>query len=178
MAQASLASAGGDQFTVGKPGQIADLENSQIITKQNSTATVIDFGVAAFWDTADADGSCRVQTGASDFCLGITVAEPLMVASSDGLDTVNYARYANVPILIDGTIYVQFAEATLAQDEVVAILGGGAGNTSPGALGGVHGGAVSTTRLLVPGAVILDTVASGGIGRVRIKTVGNVRTTT
>ena len=58
MAQATLTTVGGDQFTVGKPGQIADLENSQTITKQNSTATVIDFGVAAFWDTGDADGSC------------------------------------------------------------------------------------------------------------------------
>lgn len=178
MAQATLTTCGGDLFTVGKPGQIADLENAQIVTKQNSTATVIDFGVAAFWDTGDADGSCRVQTGASDFCLGITVAEPLMVASSDGLDTVNYARYANVPILIDGTIFVQAAEATRAQDEVLALASGGAGNTSPGALGAIVGGAISSTRLLVPGAVWLDTVTSGSIGRVRIKSVGLARTTT
>ena len=178
MAQATLTTVGGDQFTVGKPGQPADLQNSQIITRQNSTATVIDFGVAAFWDAGDADGSCRVQTGSTDQCLGLTVAEPLMVASSDGLDTVNYARYANVPIMIDGPLYVQVAENTRAEDEVVAILGGGAGNTSPGALGGIAGGAVSGTRLLVPGAKWLTTALSGGIGKVQIKTVGNVRATT
>jgi hypothetical protein len=178
MAQATLTTCGGDLLTVGKPGQIADLENAQIMTRQNSTATVLDFGVAAFWDTGDADGSCRVQTGSSDFFVGLTVAEPLMVASSDGLDTVNYGQYANVPLMIDGVMYVQVAETTRAQDEVVAILGGGSGNTSPGALGGVAGGAVSGTRLLVPGAVWMTTTTSGGIGKVRIKTVGNVRTTT
>jgi hypothetical protein len=178
MAKASLLTVGGDLFTVGKPGQIADLESSQIITKQNAQTGIIDFGVGVFWDTGDVDGSCRPQTGSGDFCLGISVAEPLMVASTDGLDTVNYAQWSNVPVLIDGTIYVQAAEATRAQDEVVAILAGGAGNTAVGALGGVQGGAVSSTRLLVPGAIWLDSVASGAIGRVRIKTVGNVRTTT
>jgi hypothetical protein len=75
-------------------------------------------------------------------------------------------------------VFVQAAEAVLAQDEVLALLTGGAGNTAVGALGSVHGGAVSSTRLLVPGAIWVDTTASGAIGRVRIKTVGNVRTTT
>jgi hypothetical protein len=178
MAQATLSTVGGDQFTVGKPGQIADLESAQIITKINGQATAIDFGVAAVWDTGDGDGTCRVQNSGSDFILGITVAEPLFAASSDGLTTVNYVQYKSVPILIDGVIFVQAAEATLAQDEVISITGGGAGNTSAGALGSVHSGAVSSTRLLVPGAVWLDTTASGAIGRVRIKTVGNVRTTT
>lgn len=172
MAQATLTTCGGDLFTLGKPGQIADLQNCKTLTRQNSQATVIDFGVAAFWDTGDADGSCRVQNAAGDFFVGLTVAEPLMVASSDGLDTVNYARYANVPLLIDGAMYVQTAEAVVAQDEVLAIRGGGAGNTSPGALGGLTGGAVSATRLLVPGAVWLTTTVSGGIGKVQISTVG------
>lgn len=176
MAQATLTTCGGDLLTIGKPGQIADLENSKTITRQNSTATAIDFGVAAFWDTGDADGSCRVQTGASDFCLGITVAEPLMVAATDGFDTVNYAQYVNVPILIDGPVYVQVAENVRAQDEVIAILAGGSGNTSPGALGGIQGGALSSSRLLVPGAVWLTTTTSGNIGKLRISTVGNVRT--
>jgi hypothetical protein len=178
MAQATLTTAGGDLLTVGNPGQIADLESAQVVTKQNSQTGTIDFGVAVFWDTGDADGSCRPQNGASDFCLGISVREPLMVASTDGLTTVNYAKNANVPVMIDGTIFVQAAEAVRAGDEVIAILAGGAGNSSPGALGSIAGGATSSSRLLVPGAVWVDTVASGAIGRVRIKTVGNVRTTT
>jgi hypothetical protein len=172
MAQASLLTCGGDLLTIGKPGQRADLENSKTITRQNSQATAIDFGVAAFWDTGDADGSCRIQNSATDFFVGLTVAEPLMVASTDGLTTVNYAQYANVPLLIDGAMYVQTAEAVVAQDEVIAIRAGGAGNTSPGALGGLTGGAISATRLLVPGAVWLTTTASGGIAKLRISTVG------
>ena len=176
MAQATLTTAGGDLFTVGKPGQIADLVGAQVLTRQNSLATALDFGVAAFWDTADADGSCRVQTGANDFFVGLTVAEPLMVASSDGLDTVNYTQFQNVPLLIDGTMYVQVAENVRAQDEVMAILAGGAGNSSPGALGGLQGGAASASRLILPGSVWLTTTASGGIGKVRVKTAGAART--
>ena len=176
MAQATLTTVGGDLLTIGKPGQRADMLTSGTVTKQNSTATAIDFGVAVFWDTGDADGSCRVQTGANDFCLGLSVAEPLMVAATDGFDTVNYAQWANVAVLIDGALYVQTAEAVRAQDDVIAILAGGAGNTSPGALGGIQGGAASSSRLILPGCVWLTTTVSGGIGKVQISTVGNVRT--
>jgi hypothetical protein len=173
-----LTTCGGDTFTAGVPGQIADLESAQIITRINGQSGAIDFGVAAGWNTGDADGSCRAITTAS-FLLGITAREPLFAASADGLTTVNYTQYKSVPILIDGEIFVQAAEATLAQDEVIAITdGSGTGNTATGALGAIHSGALSSVRLLVPGAVWLDTVASGAIGRVRIKTVGNVRTTT
>lgn len=178
MPQATLLTTGGDLLIAGIPGQIADLESAQVRTRQNSQTGTIDFGVAVFWDTGDADGSCRPQNGASDFCVGISVREPLMVASTDGNTTVNYAKNANVPILEDGVIFVQAAEAVRAQDEVMALLSGGGGNSSAGALGSIAGGAASSSRLLVPGAVWLDTTASGGIGRVRIKTVGNVRTTT
>lgn len=177
MPQATLTTCGGDLLTLGKPGQRADLENSTTVTRQNTLATVIDFGVAVFWDTGDVDGGCRVQTGANDFFLGLSVAEPLMAASTDGLDTVNYAQYANVPVMIDGALYVQTAEAVRAQDEVMGLLTGGAGNSSPGALGGLLGGAASSSRLILPGCVWLTTTVSGGIGKVRIKTVGAVRTT-
>jgi len=178
MAQATLTTVGSDLLTAGMPGQIADLETAQVITRQNSQSTAIDFGVAAVWDTGDADNTCRVQNSSADFILGITVREPLFAASADGLTTVNYAQYKAVPILTDGRIFVQAAEATRAQDEVISITGGGAGNSSAGALGAIVGGATSSTRLLVPGSVWLTTTVSGGIGVVQIKTVGNVRTTT
>jgi hypothetical protein len=175
MAQATLTTVGGDLFTVGKPGQRADLQNSRIVTRQNGQVATLDFGVAAFWDTGDADGSCRVQNSATDLFVGLTVAEPLMVASSDGLDTVNYAQYANVPLLVEGPLYVQVAENVLAQDAVVAIRAGGGGNSAAGALGSQVTGATSATRLLVPGAVWLTTTLSGNIGKVLITTVGNAR---
>lgn len=178
MGQATLATTGGALLTAGIPGQIADLESAQVITRINKASTAIDFGVAAVWDTADADDTCRVQNSSADFVLGITVRQPLFAASADGLTTVNYAQYKAVPILIDGVVFAQCAEATRAQDEVISITGGGAGNTAAGALGAIVGGATSSTRLLVPGAMWLDTLTSGAVGRVRIKTVGNVRTTT
>ncbi|MES2339309.1 MAG: hypothetical protein V4537_14540 [Pseudomonadota bacterium] len=178
MAQATLTTCGGDTLTAGIPGQIADLESAQVITRQNSASAAIDFGVAATWATGDADHTCKPQSASTDFVLGITVREPLFAASADGLTTVNYVQYANVPILIDGVIFVQAAEAVRAQDEALSITGGGAGNTAAGALGSRNGGAASSTRLVVPGTTWLDTVASGGIGRVRIKTTGAPRTTT
>jgi hypothetical protein len=178
MAQATLTTVGSDVLTAGMPGQIADLESAQVITRQNGQAAAIDFGVAAVWDTGDADNTCRVQNSSSDFILGITVREPLFAATADGLTTVNYAQFKAVPILTDGRIFIQAAEAVRAQDEVISITGGGAGNSAAGALGSIKGGATSATRLLVPGAVWLTTTASGDIGEVQIKTVGNVRTTT
>lgn len=178
MAQATLTTVGSDLLTAGVPGQIASLEDTTIVTRINGQSAAIDFGVAAVWDTADADGSCRVQNSSADFVLGITVREPLFAATADGLTTVTYAQYKSVPIMVQGAVFVKFAEAVRAGDEALSITGGGAGNSAAGALGSRNGGATSSTRLVVPGTMILDTAASGAIGRVRITTVGAARTTT
>lgn len=180
MAQASLSTTGGALLAAGIPGQVADLEVAQIISRINSQSTAIDFGVAAFWAVADDVESCRVQHASTDLFLGITVRHPTMTSSSDAdtLSTVNYALGKAVPILVDGVAFVQAAETVKARQQAYALQSGGAGNSAPGALGSIEGGAVSSTRLALLNVVWLDNVTSGGIGRVRVKGIGDYTTAT
>ncbi len=171
-----LLSVGGDTLDIGFEGQVIDQENSQIDTFTNTGAAALDFGILAVRDTADR--SCKQMAADTDLQLGITVRNPLKPASTDGNNTVNYAQYALVPVLRDGVIVVRAAEAVRRGDQVLAITAGGAGNTNLGSFGGSKGGAAGAGRVDVPNAVWEDTVASGALGRIRIKSVGTRRTTT
>lgn len=178
---ATLATAGGAQFTAGNAGQIADEDEAQVSTRVNQNATAIDFGVAVAIDVSSVDQGCKPWDSDSAKFAGISVRRPIMPASSDGF-TVNYPQYETVPLLRDGTIYVQSAEAVRAGDQVLIITAGGSGsgNATAGALGGSKGGVAGTGRIALPGmdGIWLDTTAAGGIGRVRIKSNAGVRTTT
>ena len=180
MSQATLSTTGGALLSEGIPGQIADVETAQIISRVNSQATAIDFGVAVFWAVADDPGTCRVQHASTDLFTGISVRHPTMTSSSDAdtLSTVNYAQNKPVPLLIDGAVFCQAAETVKARQQCYAIQGGGAGNSAAGALGSIEGGATSATRLAVLNAVWLDNVTSGGVGKVRVKSIGDYTTAT
>lgn len=171
-----LTTVGGDQFEIGWEGQVIDQEPSQIDTFINTGSAALDFGILAVRDTADR--SCKQMAADADLQLGIVVRNALMPATTDGNNTVNYAQYASVPVLRDGVIVVRAAEAVRRGDQVLAITAGGSGNSNPGAFGGSKGGAAGSGRVDVPGAVWEDTVASGKLGRIRIKSVGTRRTTT
>lgn len=154
------------------PGQVATQEFSQTGTLINSGSNPIDFGVAVARDTTDATGrSCKKIAADGDLIEGITTMSSLLnPASTDGLNTVNYPEGESVGILYDGQIGAVAVEAVQGGDEVISITAQG------GALGGTHSGAVGSGRVLVPGARWMQDVASGGIGRIRIKSVGAVRT--
>jgi hypothetical protein len=175
---ASLASAGGAQFTPGNAGQIADQDEAQVATHINQSSTAIDFGVAVARDTT-VDNGCKPWSGDSDYFLGVSVRNPIAPAATDGY-TVSFPQYATVPVLKDGVIYVQAAEAVRAGDQVLIITAGGSGNGTAGAFGGSKGGVAGSGRVAIPGmnGIWVDTVASGGIGRIRIKSTGTARTTT
>ncbi len=171
-----LETVGGAQFNAGYPGQIADGEPVQIDSYTNSGSTALDFGIVAVRDTND--GTCKVMAADTDQILGIIVRHPTMTADSTG--AVKYAQYGSVPIMRDGVIFVKAAEAVRRGDQVLVLTAGGAGNTAAGALGGSKGGVAGSGRVAIPGmnAVWEDTVASGAVGRIRIKTTGTARTTT
>ena len=171
-----LTSVGGDTLDIGFEGQVIDQEPSQIATFTNSGSTALDFGILAVRDTND--GTCKVMAADTDLQLGIVVRNPLKPASTDGNNTVNYKQYDSVPVLFDGVIVVRAAEAVRGGDQVLAITAGGSGNSNAGAFGGSKGGVAGSGRVDVPGAVWMDTVASGALGRIRIKQVGTRRTTT
>lgn len=171
-----LTTVGGDTFDIGFEGQVIDEESSQIDSFTNTGSLAMDFGVLAVRDTSDR--TCKQMAADADLQLGIVVRNPLRPASTDGNNTVTYKQYDSVPVLRDGVIVVRAAEAVRRGDQVLALTAGGAGNTSLGSFGGSKGGAAAGGRVDVPNAVWEDTVASGALGRIRIKTVGTRRTTT
>jgi hypothetical protein len=170
MAIPSLATAGTRTFAVGYAGQVADAEPFQIDSFVNTSATAVDFGRVVVRDTTDR--SCKVMAADTDQILGISVRNPLAPASTDGNNTVNFPQYASVPVMRDGVVFAVAAENVRRGDQVLAITAGG------GTLGGSQGGVAGSGRVDVAGAIWEDTVASGAVGRIRIKTVGTRRTTT
>jgi len=176
MALPTLATAGTRLFTAGYAGQIADGEETQLDSFTNTGSAAIDFGILAVRDTGDR--SCKLMAADTDQQLGITVRNPIRAASTDGNNTVNYPQYSEVVVMRLGVVFVQAAEAVRRGDQVLAITAGGAGNAALGSFGGSKGGVAGSGRVDVIGAVWEDTVASGGIGRIRINTVGTRRTTT
>jgi hypothetical protein len=177
MSKPSLLTYGGNEFTAGYPGQIADQEEAITDSRTNEGATAIDFGVAVVLGTVG-DRTCKVMSSDSDKILGISVRRPIHPASSDGNNTVNYAQYKSVEILRAGVIWVLAAEAVREGDQVLALTAGGSGNTSAGSFGGSKGGVAGSGRIDVPNAVWEDTTASGAVGRIRIMSPISARRTT
>ena len=171
MATPTLATAGGRNLAVGYAGQIADLEPAQVSSYINNSATAIDFGVLVVRDTT-VDGTCKPMAADTDQQLGISVRNAVGINASSA-NVVNYAQYASVPVMNDGVVFVTAAEAVRAGDAVLALTAG------PGTFASSKGGVAGSGRVAVTGAIWLDTVAASGIGRIRIKTAGNLgRTTT
>jgi hypothetical protein len=180
MAQATLATTGGPLLSQGVDGQVADLETAQIISRVNSQATAIDFGVAVFRTVGDDPDTCRVQHASTDLYQGISVRLPTMTSSSDAdtLSTVNYGQNKPVPILIDGLIFCVAAETVKADQQCYGLQSGGGGKSSAGSLGSIEGGATSSTRLALTSTKWIENTTSGSVGRVRVKYLGDYTTTT
>lgn len=174
MATPVLSTAGGDLFDAGYAGQIVDGEESQVDTFTQAGATAMDFGIVAVLNGTGAanDRLCKVMAADTDLILGITVRNPLFPATTDGVNTVKYNQYVNVPVMRLGVIWVKAAEDVRAGDQALALTASG------GTIGGSKGGAAGAGRVDIPGAVWMDTVSSGSVGRVRINTVGTRKTTT
>lgn len=168
--------AGGDQFPAGIAGMLADNEPAQIDSFINSGSSDLDFGILAVRDTSDR--TCKVMAADADLQLGITVRNLTQRPSNLTTPSTVYKQYDTVPVLRDGVIWVQAAEAVRRGDQVLAITAGGSGNANLGSFGGSKGGAAAGGRVDVPGAVWEDTTASGAVGRIRIKSAGTRRTTT
>jgi hypothetical protein len=173
----TLNSAGGDLFAAGYAGQVADAEPSQTDSFINSNATTIDFGIMVARDTTQAR-ACRPVAADGDELLGISVRNPIVETVDPTNPVLGYKQYDSVRVLRDGVIFVQAAEAVRAGDQALMLTAGGSGNAQAGAIGGSQGGVAGAGRIDIPGAIWEDTIPSGAIGRVRIKSVGTRRTTT
>lgn len=133
-------------------GMIADMQNFKTDTRICETAAGIGFGLAVGRGTAD-NGAVIGGAAATDF-LGISVRDVTLV-NPDGDE---YARYANMGVLTEGTIWV-----TVGGD-----VTDGADVTFASTTGILSSAATSGTQFAIAGARWLDTVASGGLARVRL----------
>lgn len=167
MATPTLATVGGQLFATGYPGQLASTVDEPVIeTRINENATAIDFGAPVCIGAATTPGNignCRPSiTGAVVMGLAVRALSEANTAVSAG--TVNYPQFQAVPVLNDGYMWVTAAENVTEGDAGVAVV---AGNGVGGATGGAANG---TTRLTIPGSIWKQTVVSGSVGLIHIKT--------
>ncbi len=167
MATPTLATVGGQEFSVGYPGQIAYLPGGQpeIETVQNENATAIEPGAAVCRGTAAVPGG--QNQGRPAFNPGVVIgfavrSEEAANAASDG--TFNFPRYSEVPLLKDGYMWATAAaEGAVEGDGVVIVV------ATPTTLGSTTGGAANGTTRLATSAVWHQTVAGAAVGLIRVK---------
>ncbi len=89
---------------IGLPGQIANEELANIISKSVETAGGINFGQpGARSATAANENSCRLMASGAVF-LGIAVLN--RAVAPDAADPDNYPRYSSVALMTKGSIFV------------------------------------------------------------------------
>lgn len=162
----TLATIGGTDLAPGYAGMIAEAGPQLIESRMNESATAIDFGIAVVRGAAvaaGATGTCKPQAADADIIVGISVrnAGP-MIASTDGLNTIAYARYQAVPVMRIGSIFATAFENVVEGDGVIAVVAQG------GKLSGTTAGAAGAGRIAVVGAKWLTTTLAGALGKIRI----------
>jgi hypothetical protein len=160
MSKPDLSTYGGRLRDLGYAGEIVDTNPviSQSLTNDQTIA--VDFGVAVARSAAD--GTCKAPAADADKIIGISIRHAIRPASTDGNNTVNYAKNDSVPILKDGFIYVLAYENTNRGDGVISVT------AQNGKLGSTTGGAAGAGRVVVPGATWETSTTAGQIGIVRI----------
>lgn len=101
---------------IGLPGQLANEEIKNIISKQVETAAGINFGMpAARSATAANENSCRLMASGAVF-LGIAVLN--RAVAPDASDPDNYPQYSTAALLTQGTIFVTAGATVVPGDDV------------------------------------------------------------
>lgn len=131
----------------GQVGQLADLGESNVISRDVETSGGIGFGVAVVQGTS-AD---QCKTGAAGVFLGITVRDPAVDATAGE----KYVQYANASIMTRGVIWVTAGEAVAFGDAVYRTAAGVLNKTASG-------------NTLVAGARWESAAASGALAKVRL----------
>ena len=176
MALATLATAGGREFTAAYPGLIATQFEHRIITGINSSATGIDMGVVvaatgAAAPAAGTDQQVKPWAADGDRIAGISVRNAMFGPVST-TQTLLYGQYQNLPILISGCIWVLVAEDVREGDEGLIITAGGSGNATAGSFGCSKGGVAGSGRVAFLNSKFLDTVTSGNLSRLLVQGLG------
>lgn len=145
---------------VGLPGQIANEELANIISRAVETSGGINFGQpAARSATAANENSCRLMASGAVF-LGIAVLSRAVPADADDPD--NYPESTMAALMTQGTIFVTAGGTVAPGDDVTW-------NTSTGRYSTA---AADGSNLAIPGARF---ETNGGNGDIVIVSLGNRR---
>lgn len=131
----------------GHVGEIADLGESNVISRNVEPVAGIGWGVAVIMGTADE----QCKTGAAGVFLGVTVRDP----GADASVGEKYAQYGNAAIMTRGVIWVTAGEAVVPGDAVYRTAAGALNKTAAG-------------NTLVAGARWETTAASGALAKLRL----------
>lgn len=156
-----LSTSGGSEFAKGYPGQIADLSASVTISRHNEESSTIPFGRVA---ARGAAGGCRLMDGSHYAVAGIVTMAPMrpLVAGVSGVK-----QYDHASLLVEGPVFVTAAEDGRDGDQVVALSADG------GTIGFSKGGpADESTRVTVPGAMLVGDVTAGQICKIHLRGSG------
>lgn len=102
--------------TIGLPGQIANEELANIISRTVETSGGLNFGQpAARSATAANENSCRLMASGAVF-LGIAVLNRAVLADADDPD--NYPQYSQAALMTQGTMMVTAGGTVAPGDDV------------------------------------------------------------
>jgi hypothetical protein len=150
----------GSAPAIGLPGQIANEELANIISRTIETSGGINFGQpGARSATAANEHSCRLMASGAVF-LGIAVLNRAVAADADDPD--NYPQYSQAALMTQGNIFVTAGGAVVPGDDVTW-------NTSTGRYSTT---AADGTNLAIPGARF---ETNGGNGDIVEVSLGNRR---
>lgn len=144
-----------ERHSQGFPGMIASTIPNTLISVNTEESSGIAFGAPVVKGTGDRDGKVPNATGENNF-LGVAVREvSSRLATAAGVDKFN--QYDEARLMTKGDIWVTAGE-NVAAGEAVFI---------DEATGTFRGGTPSTNQFAI-NAKWLDTVSSGGLGRIRM----------
>lgn len=147
-----------DAPAIGLPGQIANSEGANIISKIVETAAGLDFGKpAARSATAANEDSCRLMASGAVF-LGIAVLNRASGADQTAPD--QYDQYTAAALMTEGTMYVTAGGTVVPGDDVTW-------NTSTGRYSTTS---ADGTNLAIPNARF---ETNGGNGDIVMISLGN-----
>jgi hypothetical protein len=138
----------------GLPGQIANEEIKNIISRQVETSGGINFGQpAARSSTAANENSCRLMVSGGAF-LGIAVLNRAVAPDADDPD--NYPQYSTAALLTQGTIFVTCGATVVPGDDVYWDSGTGKYGTSSGGNNVAIPGARFETNGVADGVAVIS----------------------
>lgn len=154
----------GYDFPVAFAGQLADINDNEIVTGVLEGAANIPFGVGLKKGTSD-DGYV-LPAAAPDLIEGLAVhshSRDNLGFSSLTPATAGVKPTQNMNVLRRGSMYVLVEEAVVSHDVVFCRFAAGAGGTQ---LGAFRKTADTATAAQVKGARFLSSAAAGGLAKV------------